>query len=394
MEIVVEANKRSSGFQVLPDPPSDIQDAVQKQSERVRLIMSIENVCQAVRIGDSRNEEISTVPDNLPIETKSLVDDLLFPKKNPRLCKLRTMSTDRLQSLFQGAHQRRLSGDTLVELDYQHTKIPSSILDNSAHSSSILNETDVQSDALTEHPSHSADRDLPELWEMNEVKLFRELPFYNASLYDSEEERIRAEVGAEWKAAFKFIGRKHHQDLVDVEEDHMDDLRRVDKRFGVEQRQGQRFKLQRDAAMGELKVVKKERDELKENLDLDTYSGENANLREDNAYLRGLIEYGREIGLEKVMGLEYQIQEQDLTINTVFQQNTELQDELAEISEEKRFLWSERAADKNALRDVMKQMGPLEEELAQVKEENKEMKDKRAKDSEAFDDIFQQKTEA
>ncbi len=364
---------------MLPESPSDSQGALRKQTERLHSIMSIENACQAVGTGDSGDEEESSLPDTLPIAVKSLVDDLLFPKKNPRLCQLRTLSTDRLQTLFKAGHQRHLSGDTLVGSNDGQTKTSFVLPECSVPDSSILDSTDVQSE------------DTEVQLEGNEIQLYRQLAFYNASLYDSEEERIRAEVGAEWKAAFKSQGRKHNQDILDVQEGHMDDLKRVDTRFGAVQREGQRFKHQRDDLLVQLKVVKEERDELQESSDLDTYSDENATLREDNARLRGWVEYGRQIGLEKVMGLEYKIQDQEITISAVFQENTGLRDELAEVAEEKRFLWSGRAADRDALRGVLEQMGPLEEELAEAREEIRATNECWARDGETLDEISEQK---
>jgi len=383
---------------VLPESPSDIQGALRKQN--VHSIMSIENACQAVGTGDSGDEEESSLPDTLPIAVKSLVDDLLFPKKNPRLCQLRTLSTDRLQTLFKAGHQRHLSGDTSVGSNDGQTKTSFVLPECSVPNSSILDSTDVQSEdkevqsedkegQLEENEGQSENTEVQ--LEGNEVQLYRQLAFYNASPYDSEEERIRAEVGAEWKAAFKSQGRKHNQDILDVQEGHMDDLKRVDTRFGAVQREGQRFKHQRDDLLVQLKVVKEERDELQESFDLDTYSDENATLREENARLRGWVEYGRQIGLEKVMGLEYKIQDQEITISVVFQENTGLRDELAEVAEEKRFLWSERATDRDALREVLEQMGPLEEELAEAREEIRATDECWARDSETLDEISEQK---
>lgn len=342
------------------------------QTDRLHSIMSIANACQAVGTGDSSDEETLGVQDTLPIPMKSLVDDLLFPMKNPQLYKLRTLSTDRLQTLFQAGHQRHISGDTLVGSDAGQTKFPCTIRDYSINDSSILDLVNMQSEDKEGH-------------------MFRELPFYCASLYDSEEERIRAEVQAEWKAAFKFMGRKNHQNILDIQEDHMDDLKRVDRRYGAMQRQGQHYKRQRDAAMAELHVVKQEREDLKENLGLDTFSCETAKLQNEIARLLGLMEYGRQIGLEQVMCLEYELEEQHVTNSAVFQENAELKNELAELSEERQFLWSERAADKAALKDLLEQMDPLEDELAEAKAKNDEMKDNWARDSEALDDISEQK---
>lgn len=362
--------------------------------------MSIENACQAVGTGDSDDEEEPSLLDTLPIEVKSLVDDLLFPKKDPRLCQLRTLSTDRLQTMFKAGHQRQLSGDTLVGSDDEQAKTSFVVPECPVPNSSVLDSTNVQSE--DKEVQSKDEEDQPEDTEVqlegDETQLYKQLAFYNASLYDSEEERIRAEVGAEWKAAFKAQGRRHRQNNLDNEESFMNDLRRVDARCCAVQREGQRFRHQRDKLLVDLDVVKEERDELKEERDelqekinLDTYSDENATLREDNARLCGLIEYGRQIGLEKVMGLEYQIQDQELTISTVFQENTELRDELAEVAEEKRFLWSERAADKAALRGLLEQMGPLDEELAEAREELRATKECWARDTETLEEVSEQK---
>ncbi len=359
------------------------------QSERLKSTMSQDIATKPKEDLDSGDDEALTIPE------KSLVEDL-FPVKDPRLCKLRTLSTDRLQTLFQFGHQRRLSGETLVELEYKQPKTPSSLIESTEQSLTTLSETDLRLDILTILPFYCPELGEPEQWEDNEVELFKELPFYGTILEDSEEERIIAENDAKWKKLFKLQGKKHYEHTLEIYEEHDDTLKQVHKRFVGLDKQSQRFKDQRDTVAVELKATKQQRDELKEKLDenvanddhnIDTYSNENVALREEITRLRGIGVYMQDLALQKVLVLEYQLQEQDNVTTAVFQQNTDLQNELAEVSEEKDFLWANRASDREA---SLLQIGQLRDELSEASAQNEFLWANRAEDRVAFENVLEQ----
>ena len=395
---------------MLPELSSTVEGAIQEQIERLQSIIHQNNACQAIQTSESRNDNISTVLDTLPVGKKSLVDDLLFPRKDPRLCRLRTLSADRLQTLFQVGHQRCLSGDTLVEVDDQQTRVPTSHVERSSRNSSIQDQTGIQLELLMQLPFYNLGFEDPGQWESLEVALFKELPFYNAVLEDSEQERIGAVVEAEWKVVLKFKGKLHYQEMAELKEDHEDTIRSLHESsaesMALWRRRTQKFKLENKAVKAELKSSNTLCDELKKKLEntelhdehsAETRPNEHTLIREENARLRGVIVFMQDIGRQKVTDLYYQLLEKDIITNDVFQQKSRVENELLEKDIVINNIFQQKAQVENELQDrdfvihdLYEQKAQVKNALAQAAEENHLLSTNWAKDKEAFDSNFRQ----
>ena len=397
--------------QVLPGSSGEIPDALQKQIERLQLTISKENVSQAER---------SAAIHALSIGQKPPVDTFLFPRKNPPLYKLRTMSTDRLQTLFLSKLRRCFSGDTLVELDNQQKWTPSSPLAQSIANTPFTARTCAQLDFPMQLSSHVSNSEISEPREDRAVDLFNEMPFSDETKEKLEKKRIKAKNDANWTVVLKLKGKQHYEEISDLKEEHQATLKFTNKSFEDQmaslRKRTQYFQLKNNAIKAELKSMKTERGELEKKLnsllivehdtiDAGTRPEEHTMLREENIRLRGVISFMQDLGSEKVTDLQCQLREKDIEIEDVFKaglmkvieihsqlRNSEvIVDEVFQTGLEKESEFQRQLQEKDRIIDgAFHQNTRLERELAKATEENYALRANYAKDKEAFDANYEQ----
>ena len=135
------------------------------------------------------------------------LEDLLFPRKEPRLC--RTISTDRFATLklpnpFERDHTRSFSGETMVNPSTPRTDDSSSFVEETFPSISSLDLAGTLSNLITGVPLYNSFLDLLEQRQGQRLNILKLLPFYDAILEDSEEERIENLVAQKWRMVRKF----------------------------------------------------------------------------------------------------------------------------------------------------------------------------------------------
>ena len=152
-------------------------------------------------VHDFANNSNGITSNNLPIPEIRPLEDLLFPKKDPRIC--RTMSTDHLSTLislthFTRSHARSLSGQTIVSPDTPQVSTSALFAENVSPTISSLELAGIQSN-LSAGVLHEFWLGLLEQRQKERLDFLLILPFYDTRLEDSEEEHFEAIIAQKWR---------------------------------------------------------------------------------------------------------------------------------------------------------------------------------------------------